>query len=704
MMNTDKLILIVKDKWSVLLSFSLCIFVAFWFITYFSSNLIVEENFGCYFDVLGKSLMSGKLDVPAESIGAEAFVSNGKYYGYFGIFPAVIRIVLNWIFPSMFCKWSRLIMLVFYSLSLIISYMFYLKFKSKAKNNIFGDCVYILLIGLGSTLLFLSSKSFIYHESIIVAGCLSLWSYYFFSSFVDGGKEKYFLLSAFLAFFAIQARVNVGLGNMFLLGLYAFISITTLSNLPVWPRNIIEYLLPNDSKISRLRMNILVIVVLGLVTIVTLCGINYIKFGNYFSFTPLDKHAQYIDQPYRMEKMKKYYNGSLLSLSNIVHNGRYYFGVGGFEFLPTFPYVFSQGYRSFIPQLNSVDLIEYNVSLMYNNPLIYLSMIIGCIFIFTKKKYIRVRLSLLGSLVTIFLTLATIAVSQRYIHDFFPPIVITSSIGFIYIYEYVIKRRFLKFVMLIVVIVALYVNFAITLNYQRKFSNYQNYQINNINIWLDKMMCIKNRTVNGFISQDCQEFNNKLNNVLSIIKNEVLVKQVTNDDKSIPKSPVSGQIWEFGKNVFWYNGQRWLPIVTDKNIRYRHYKLMVAFDPGKMKDDVYEPLISEAIVNKGNFTVVKKKNGKLIFLQDKGWTGIFLESQPVDFPEVESVLDIIYDRYNNVLSITMNDKKIIENEFIFEEMGSETLSFGKNVYSAAFQSKFSGMIKEKYLNGYKIGS
>ncbi len=462
------------NKTIIILILLFCSLVSFAFISYFTGSIKTEENFGCYYDALGSSLIQGKLDVPEKYIGGEAFVNDGKFYGYFGLFPAVMRIGLNGIFPGMYCKWSRTIMLVFYFLTLFISYVLYFRFNGRRKISVFGDSIYLLLIGLGSSLLFLTSKSYTYHESLLIAVSCSLLSYYFFSRFIASGKERNFLLSVVLAFFAVHTRVNVGLGNMFSLGSYAFISTLYLFNLPVWLGDKLEFFLSRDLKISRVVINISIVVILGLVTIVTLCGINYIKFGNYFSFAPLDKHVGFINDPPRLDKIMKYNGGSIFSLSNVLHNGRYYLGPGGLKFSSEFPYVFSQTYRSFIHRLNSIDKVENNVSLLYVNPFVYFAVVIGCVIVFINKKYGNLRLLVLGSIVTIFPTLCAVGVTQRYEHDFFPFIVMTSAIGFVYIYEKISDIFFLKLVLTFIVVVTIYINFAITLNYQKKIAGFTN--------------------------------------------------------------------------------------------------------------------------------------------------------------------------------------------------------------------------------------
>src|SRR5947208_1537184 len=96
----------------VLSSFALCLLVLGWFVTWGDWRLFDAERFGGYYDAQARSILQGRLDVPPAAIGFEAFVRDGKSYGYFGIAPALLRMPLLLLFPHMDGHWSRLMMLI----------------------------------------------------------------------------------------------------------------------------------------------------------------------------------------------------------------------------------------------------------------------------------------------------------------------------------------------------------------------------------------------------------------------------------------------------------------------------------------------------------------------------------------------------------------------------------------------------------------
>src|SRR5438132_6222343 len=48
-----------------------------------------------FYDAQAQSLLQGRIDVPAQAIDREAFVRQGKFYGYFGPTPALLRLPLE---------------------------------------------------------------------------------------------------------------------------------------------------------------------------------------------------------------------------------------------------------------------------------------------------------------------------------------------------------------------------------------------------------------------------------------------------------------------------------------------------------------------------------------------------------------------------------------------------------------------------------
>ena len=74
-------------RWFVLMT-AVCATAFAWMVTDGTFQFGFAESFGDFYDYQAASLLQGRLDVPAGVLSGEAFVVDGKTYGYFGIAPA----------------------------------------------------------------------------------------------------------------------------------------------------------------------------------------------------------------------------------------------------------------------------------------------------------------------------------------------------------------------------------------------------------------------------------------------------------------------------------------------------------------------------------------------------------------------------------------------------------------------------------------
>src|SRR5688500_10582025 len=79
-----------------------------WMVTCGTGNLFDREPFAQCYDGQAKSLLAGRWDVEPHYIGQEAFVRDGRSYGYFGFVPALFRIPAALLLPGAEGRWSRL--------------------------------------------------------------------------------------------------------------------------------------------------------------------------------------------------------------------------------------------------------------------------------------------------------------------------------------------------------------------------------------------------------------------------------------------------------------------------------------------------------------------------------------------------------------------------------------------------------------------
>ncbi len=153
------------------------------FTTTGGQQIFVKEVLGGAYDSQAEHFLRGDVDVDVDAIGHEAMIVNGKVRMYFGPFPALLRIPLNFVYQAGHGKWSRIsgfcagiIALVAFT-GLVRMALRLSALSSRARNWLGNACV--IGFALGSPLLLLLGNLSIYDEAIIWGLALSLGAIFF---------------------------------------------------------------------------------------------------------------------------------------------------------------------------------------------------------------------------------------------------------------------------------------------------------------------------------------------------------------------------------------------------------------------------------------------------------------------------------------------------------------------------------------------
>lgn len=154
-----------------------------YFTTTGGRQIFVSEILSEAYDSHAEHLLRGDPGVDAQAIRAEAMVVNGRVCMYFGSFPALLRIPLNYIFPSGRGHWSRItgfcagiIALIAFA-GLIRLGLRSSQLADRWKNWLGNAC--LIGFALGSPLLLLLGNLSIYGEAMIWGLAWSLSALYF---------------------------------------------------------------------------------------------------------------------------------------------------------------------------------------------------------------------------------------------------------------------------------------------------------------------------------------------------------------------------------------------------------------------------------------------------------------------------------------------------------------------------------------------
>ena len=154
-----------------------------WVIATSGGNLFVKEVLGDAFDSQAEHFLHGNVYVDVEAIRPEAIVIGGEARMYFGPFPALLRVPLNFVYPGGRGRWSRLSgffaaeIALFGFAGLVGPSLRNSSLSSRARNWVGNASVFGFVFG--SPLLFLLANLSIYNEAIIWGFAWSIAALYF---------------------------------------------------------------------------------------------------------------------------------------------------------------------------------------------------------------------------------------------------------------------------------------------------------------------------------------------------------------------------------------------------------------------------------------------------------------------------------------------------------------------------------------------
>jgi hypothetical protein len=450
-----------------LLALLLCLSAFLPLVTYGSGELVKLEDFGIFFDHQAQSILHGRLDVPDRAIGGEAFLVDGKRYGYFGLTPSLLRIPFV-LFNVGMEKLSRSFMLGYYCLSLLCVYA--LTRQAFRVGNPGGRppgwVVFALTLsaGLGSTLFFLGSRSYIYHEAIFCGVSCALVSMVFTLRWLAEPRRADWAWALLFAVLAMHARPPSGL---FALSFIACVAAWFWLR-EAWLTRTSTGLLPGLLRLGFTGQRPALIILGTGLGVLSFNAVGYLKFG-VFDGCPLRYHVQYMEVPARLARIgnKQFY------LENVPFNQDAYLTGRHFLVDRAFPWFHGMNPTDDGNRYSTahMDIAENTVAMPFSMPAPFWLGTLGIVFCLLAGGALRETAGLLALAVVPVTAalLAAVAVSQRYTGDFVPFLVLASALGLAAVCSW--TRRLRPLVALLVfalVLLSAGITAALALNYQGK--------------------------------------------------------------------------------------------------------------------------------------------------------------------------------------------------------------------------------------------
>lgn len=381
-----------------------------WLVSHGTWQLFAREDYSDFFDQLIRSMMHGRLDVPADVLGREAFVIDGRYYGYWGPFPALLRLPLAFFGEDWIGHAARTSSLLAALLTVIAARGMMIELPLLLGRDVRGrwfiPAVWVSL-AVGSIVPFLLSRAYIYHESILWGGATALITFWagLRTLRTHGWTSLLVMLTAAGA--SALTRPTLGYGALLVAGLILMLELgrSRGASKPSW------MLVRPGWKIAGL------VALLGFFGSAPF-GYNYMRFGTFVRM-PYENYR--FATPLRINVTR---NGQILQRGNVWPNFVAYFRPGHIVLNGRFPYFYTAHY--FPGPGQNLDNVEPHASVGSTMTGLVLLALPGLILFFRKPALLTL---LAGALATTVLTCSATGLSERYVHDFFPLLTLGAAMG-----------------------------------------------------------------------------------------------------------------------------------------------------------------------------------------------------------------------------------------------------------------------------------
>ena len=416
-----------------------------WLVSVGRGDLTQSRTFGDVFDLQARAMLQGHLAVPDRSLGFEGFVVDGQTYAYFGIFPSLLRIPLFLVTDRLDGRLTAISMIVAYGVAIWSATAVVARTRALlrpgqpwTRSGLVLGGLLLLVVGLGSNLIFLSSGAWVYHEAALWGAAGVLASFAASLRFYAHPRLRTVVVAGLWAAVAWTSRGSVGLGPSIVLGLLGVAHLTGFRPLPVlvpapsaalderggtgWPRR------------PRLAAALLVAAAVGPIVF---GSFNTAKFGSATSL-PWDKQvASQAPWPDRQAALEEY-GGSLFSLRLAPAVLVQTFRPDLVRPSATWPFIRFHAARP--PSGDGVvfDTVEPSGGLALGSPFLLILGGVGAVAIVRRRRRASgsgrsdaaiLRPFLLGGAAGAFAPFTIAFIAQRYYTDAIPLLVVASAGG-----------------------------------------------------------------------------------------------------------------------------------------------------------------------------------------------------------------------------------------------------------------------------------
>jgi len=625
---------------------------------------------GDFYDAQARSLLDLRWDVPIEVAGIEAFVTDGKSYIYFGPVPALLRMPVLVVTESLDGRLTQLSMIAAFAVALAFAGRLCWRVRGLVRGRspfsrpeALATAGYALLLGTGSSVLYLASRPWVYHEATLWGIALSLAAYDAIVGLLVRPSGRALALASLLASAALLTRPTVGGGPVAALGLVLVAHVTR--------RRLGPFRLLRTEPRRSYAIPLLVAV---LVPIALYCYVNYAKFETLFN-VPLDRQAHNFLEPARVEVLRSNRNSFLNPAAiptNLLQQARP--DAIGFDGL--FPWVTFPSRRATVLGGVRFDVIDRASSVTATMPALVALSVLGLAGIVRARGrragLAVLQVPLLGAAAGGAVTLLIIYVAHRYTADFVPLLVLGSLPGLqllLHKYDAGVRGGWPRAVAGALVLLGLwscYANSSLALRYQREFAPF----------------------VPEELRAELVAFQQDVDRRLG----DATVDNVRSGD-ALPERQSEGDLFIVGEcdGLYWSDGGRWFAVERTNATGRFHLRLEFTRRPHGTR----EPIVANRD-DPGTAVVVEHLDDDRIAFAKVGGDGSFTRGPAVPIETGRTYdVEVVLDRRMPELFVSLEDRFVLGGEY---SSTTDEFTLGRNPVGSPVAARFSGDVENRPLS------
>ena len=448
--------------------------VFFWMVNAGQLNPFHAERFANFYDIQAHSLLDLHWDVPAKQVAFEGFLIDGKTYLYFGPVPALLRLPVLALTDSLDGRLTQVSMVAAFAVAIVFITRLSWRIRGLVRGNAAASRLelwavggYVFLVAAGSVMLFIASRTFVYHETELWGAAFALAAYDAILGVILEPSRRWIILAGLWGSAAFLTRATVGAGPLVALGIV--LAAVALRRFAGRRLGAPARWLAAPERLGSSSLTWWLAAAIA-VPVVLYVYVNYSRFGSFFG-VPLGEQVYSQFNPARRRALADN-GGNLFGLKFLPTQLLQLVRPDALRFESLFPWITFPGPATVLGGV-TFDTRDWTSSIPATMPALTVLGGGGVVVLVRRAGAAAVRAPLIGAVSGGLSTLTIAFVANRYMSDLLPAIVLASLVGLHALLGTARREQRRKWtravavVMLVLALISLWVNFALAFSYQR---------------------------------------------------------------------------------------------------------------------------------------------------------------------------------------------------------------------------------------------